>query len=63
LKFTHLLGGVEHDATASETSIRPPSGPAKVNRLRMIPPLVVSVVGSDGCGKSAKITVEAETMQ
>ncbi|WP_354099353.1 MULTISPECIES: hypothetical protein [unclassified Bradyrhizobium] len=35
------------------------SGPAKANRLRMIPPLVVSVISSDGCGKAAKIEVVA----
>ena len=41
------------------------SGPAKVNRLRMIPPLVATVISSDGVGKSAKIEVVAawETMQ
>ena len=41
------------------------SGPAKGNSLRMIPPLVVNVISSDGCGKSAKIEVVAarETMQ
>jgi hypothetical protein len=35
------------------------SGPAKANWLRMIPPLVVSVISADGCGKAAKISVEA----
>ncbi len=41
------------------------SGPAKANRLRMLPPLVVTCISSDACGKSAKITVEAArvTMQ
>jgi hypothetical protein len=41
------------------------SGPAKANRLKMIPPLVVTVISSDGCGRSAKIEIEAarETMQ
>ena len=41
------------------------SGPAKANRLRMIPPLIATVISSDGVGRSAKITVEAEraTMQ
>ena len=41
------------------------SGPAKGNSLRMIPPLVVNVISSDGCGKSAMIEVVAarETMQ
>jgi len=41
------------------------SGPAKANRLKMIPPLIVSVISSDGCGKSAKIEVVAAkaTMQ
>ena len=41
------------------------SGPAKANRLRMIPPLIVNVISPDGCGKSAKITVVAArpTMQ
>lgn len=40
-------------------------GPAKANRLRMIPPLTVAAICSDGLGRSAKITVEAEraTMQ
>jgi hypothetical protein len=33
------------------------SGPAKANRLRMIPPLVATVISSDGLGKSAKIEV------
>jgi hypothetical protein len=33
------------------------SGPAKANRLKMMPPLVVSVISSDGCGKSAKIEI------
>jgi hypothetical protein len=35
------------------------SGPAKGNRLKMIPPLVVTVISPDGCGKSAKIEVVA----
>lgn len=41
------------------------SGPAKANRLRMIAPLTVTVISSDGLGRSARITVEAEraTMQ
>jgi hypothetical protein len=41
------------------------SGPAKANRLKMIPPLTVTAISSDGVGRSAKITVEAEraTMQ
>ena len=41
------------------------SGPSRPNRLRMIPPLVVTVISSDGVGRSAKITVEAArvTMQ
>jgi hypothetical protein len=41
------------------------SGPAKANRLKMIPPLVVTVISPDGCGKSAKIeiVVARETMQ
>jgi len=41
------------------------SGPAKANRLRMIPPLTVTAISSDGVDRSAKITVEAEreTMQ
>jgi hypothetical protein len=33
------------------------SGPARANRLRMIPPLIVNVISSDGCGKSAKIEI------
>ena len=37
------------------------SGPAKGNRLRMLPPLVVTCVSLDGVGKSARITVEAAT--
>ena len=41
------------------------SGPAKANRLKMIPPLTATVISSDGCGKSAKIEIVAEraTMQ
>jgi hypothetical protein len=41
------------------------SGPAKANRLRVIPPLTVTAISADGLGRSAKITVEAEraTMQ
>ena len=41
------------------------SGPANANRLCMIPPLVATVISSEGVGRSAKITVEAEraTMQ
>ena len=41
------------------------SGPAQGNRLRMLPPLVVSVISADGCGKAAKIEVVAAraTMQ
>ena len=40
-------------------------GPAKGNRLRMISPLTVACIGSDGCGKSAKIEIVAarETVQ
>ena len=40
------------------------SGPAKANRLR-IPPLVVTVISSDGVGRSAKIEIveAARTMQ
>lgn len=33
------------------------SGPAKANRLRMIPPLIVSVISSDGRSRSAKIEI------
>ena len=29
------------------------SGPAKANRLRMIPPLIATVISSDGVGRSA----------
>jgi hypothetical protein len=36
------------------------TGPAKANRLKMIPPLTVTAISSDGLGKSAMITVEAE---
>jgi hypothetical protein len=41
------------------------SGPAKANRLKMLPPLTVTCISSDGVGRSAKITVEAArgTMQ
>jgi len=41
------------------------SGPAKGNRLRMLPPLVVTCISSDGVGRSAKIEVVAvaPTMQ
>ena len=41
------------------------SGPAKGNRLRMIPPLTVTCISSDGCGKAAKIEIVAAkaTMQ
>jgi hypothetical protein len=35
------------------------SGPARANRLKMIPPLVVSVISSDGVGRSAKIEIVA----
>ena len=35
------------------------SGPAKANRLRVIPPLVVTAISSDGVGKSAKIEIVA----
>jgi hypothetical protein len=40
------------------------SGPARANRLRMIPPLIATVISSDGVGKSAKIEIVAarETM-
>ena len=40
-------------------------GPTKANRLKMIPPLIVNVISSDGCGKSAKIEIVAAraTMQ
>jgi hypothetical protein len=40
------------------------SGPAKANRLKMIPPLRLTVIG-DGGGRSVVITVEAAktTMQ
>jgi hypothetical protein len=33
------------------------SGPAKANRLRMIPPLVATVISSDGLGRSGKIEI------
>jgi hypothetical protein len=36
------------------------SGPAKANRLKMLAPLTVMCISSDGVGRSAKITVEAE---
>jgi hypothetical protein len=41
------------------------SGPTQGNRLKMIPPLVVSVISSDARGKAAKIEVVAArpTMQ
>jgi|KBSMisStandDraft_5_1062788.scaffolds.fasta_scaffold933416_2 hypothetical protein len=41
------------------------SGPAKANRLKMLSPLIVNVISSDGCGKSAKIEIVAAkaTMQ
>ena len=41
------------------------SGPAKANRLPLMPPPPVTAISSDGVGRSAKITVEAEraTMQ
>jgi hypothetical protein len=35
------------------------SGPAKANRLKMIPPLTVTAISSDGSGKSAKIEIVA----
>ena len=38
------------------------SGPAKGNRLRMLPPLVVTCISSDGVGKSARITVKAAAL-
>ena len=34
------------------------SGPAKGNRLCVLPPLVVTCINSDGVGQSAVITVE-----
>jgi hypothetical protein len=33
------------------------SGPAKANRLKMIPPLVATVISSDGVGRTAKIEI------
>ena len=41
------------------------SGPSRTNRLRMIPPLVVTCISSEGSGKSAKIEIvaAAATMQ
>jgi hypothetical protein len=41
------------------------SGPARANRLRMIPPLIATVISSDGYNKSAKIEIVAAraTMQ
>jgi hypothetical protein len=41
------------------------SGPAKANRLNMIPPLTVTCISPDGCGRSAKIEIVAArpTMQ
>jgi len=35
------------------------SGPAKGNRLNLIPPLTVTCISSEGSGKSVAITVEA----
>lgn len=35
------------------------SGPAKGNRLKMIPPLTLTAISRDGCGRSVVITVEA----
>jgi hypothetical protein len=35
------------------------SGPAKANRLKMIPPLIATVISSDGRGTSAKIEIVA----
>lgn len=41
------------------------SGPAKANRLKMIPPLIATAISADGVGKSAKIEIVAAraTMQ
>jgi hypothetical protein len=41
------------------------SGPAQANRLRMIPPLIATVISSDGVGRSVKIEIVAarERMQ
>jgi hypothetical protein len=41
------------------------SGPAKANRLCKMPPLIATVISSDGCGRSAKIEIVAAraTMQ
>jgi hypothetical protein len=33
------------------------SGPARANKLRMIPPLIATVISSDGLGSSAKIEI------
>jgi hypothetical protein len=33
------------------------AGPSRASKLKMIPPLVATVVGPDGCGKSAVIEV------
>jgi hypothetical protein len=35
------------------------SGPARANRSKMIPPLIATVISSDGRGRSAKIEIEA----
>jgi hypothetical protein len=41
------------------------SGPSKANRLKMIPPLVVTAISGDGIGRSARIEIVAAgaTMQ
>lgn len=56
---------VRSRATASTALEQVCSGPSKTNRLRMIPPLVVTCISPDGVARSAKIeTVAARvTMQ
>ena len=46
-------------------ALQRPRGPAKANRLRMIPPLTMACLSSDGGGKSARIEIVAarETVQ
>jgi hypothetical protein len=39
------------------------SGPARANRLKMIPPLIATVISSDGSGSSARIEIIEATRE
>jgi hypothetical protein len=69
--FVDGCGFIDARGTASVTRYCPHgidqicSGPAKGNRLRMLSPLTVTCISSDGVGRSAKIEIveAAPTMQ